>query len=48
MKLVIMDYNKGKVIIRNTTPKEDETGIYKVSSDCEYMVVDELCLEVRV
>lgn len=48
-KIVVMDYNKASVTIRNLTRKELETEVYEgVDSDCEYMVVDKLIMDVSV
>jgi hypothetical protein len=47
-KIVIMDYRNGTVTIRNVTQKEDSQDIFDVHSDCEYMVVDNLKVEMSL
>lgn len=46
-KIVIMNYNKGSIVIRGLTPQEVKTEIYEgTDSDCEYMVVDKLVMDI--
>lgn len=48
-KIVIMNYRTGSVTIRGLTLKELKTEIYDdTDSDCEYMVIEKLELNINV
>jgi len=54
MKLIVLDFAIGEVYIysydaNKLNPEEvvDENGVYVLNNNCEYMVVDELKINIK-
>jgi hypothetical protein len=54
MKLIILDFTVGEVYVysydaNELDPEEvvDEDGVYVLNNNCEYMIVDELKINIK-